>query len=125
MSSKVRGGRMLNADADTNVFVLTATGTSYTEWYDCTSLAILTTFVKCTYADKSGATLDVNIEFKNEAENVAVDPSSAHSQISADGNNYKAHTVVSGKFRLKVVAGGTFGADETMTVLLDYYGHSN
>lgn len=122
---KVRGGRMVNASGGSGTFTLSATGTSYTDWYDCTNLAILTTFLEASYANQSGATLDVSVEFKNEATGTAFDPSSAHTQLTDTGSNYKSHTVIGGKFRMKLVAGGAFGGSEVITATVDYYGHSN
>ena len=130
MGVKQRGGQMTgmldsSLDATTyDYFNFAATGTQYTPWYDCSGLAWVTTFLEATYVSQSGATLDVTIEFKNERSGTAFDPSSAHSQLTNTGSNHKQHTVIGSKFRLKAVAGGTFGGTETVTAYADYFGQS-
>lgn len=117
-----------NATGGSTTFTLTATGTSYTEWYDVGNFDELITFVEATWANQSGATLDVSLEIENSRTGTAFDPSSAHTQLTNTGSNHKAHSAFGTSVRLKLVAGGTFGGSgetaETITVTVDFAGKS-
>lgn len=115
-----QGGRMYNTTDSSWSFVFSATGTKYTSWVDVALMDELITFLEATWANQSGATLDVSLEIKNPRTTTAFDPSSAHTQLTDTGSNHKAHSAFGSKIRMKLVAGGTFGGSETITATLDY-----
>jgi len=124
MGIKQSGRQMANATDGGNTFTFDATGTKYTEWYDVSMLDELITFVEATWTSKSGATLDVSLEIKNPFTGTAFDPSSAHTQLTNTGSNFKQHSSFGTVIRLKLVAGGAFGAGEEIAVSVYYVGKS-
>ncbi len=110
--------------ATASAFALTATGTTYTDWFDVGQFEDLTCFVEATYTNQSGATIDVSVEVKNNRTGSAFTHTS-FTQLTDTGTERKVLTSgFAGKIRFKVVAGGTFGSgpDESVALTIDFYG---
>ena len=111
--------QMMDADDGETPDALTATGTTYTAWYDVSMFNQVTTFVEGVYTSQSGATVDVTVQTKNPRSGNAFDCANAHTQLTDDANNMATNTNFGGQIRLKIVAGGRFGGGPE-SVLLTY-----
>ena len=112
---------LLSTDNDVESFTFTATGTLYSSWVNISSYNELISFLEATYTNQSGATLDVSIEIYNPLTGTAFTHTS-HTQLTATGAEHKGMTVFAGQARVKLVAGGTFGASESIVATVDFYG---
>ena len=100
---------------------LAATGETNSGWIDVSAYSEVTCFLEATYANQSGATLDVDIEVRNPKTGTAFTHTS-FTQLTGTGSERKVLTSgFAGQIRFELTAGGTFGETETITPTIDVY----
>ena len=103
--------------AATGDFTISATGTIYSKEYGVGDYTEMKIVIKGTYANVSGATIDVVVQMYEPATETWHDHGTTFTQITADANEDKDFTTFGNKIRLKITSGGTFGGTEVVTFL--------